>query len=184
MTPEELKIKIADLIASHSDQAAGDIIAASPGDLIGTTPGDLIGAAPGQGPTWEEAGQWPTLIITPDQWLPLAKQLRSDPALDLDFLFCLTCIDWKTHFTMVYHLRSNIYHHTLVIKAKLDRADPEIASVTPVWHTAEFHEREVYDLFGVHFQHHPDLRRLLLTDEWEGYPLRKDYEDPVNMIKL
>jgi NADH-quinone oxidoreductase subunit C len=154
MTPEELKIKIADLNAE--------------------TPL----------PTWEEGGQWPTLLIAPEQWLSLATRLRQDAGLDLDFLFCLTCIDWKTHFTMVYHLRSTIYHHTLVIKAKLDRANPEIASVSKLWFTAEFHEREVYDLFGVHFQNHPDLRRLLLTDDWEGYPLRKDYEDPVNMIKL
>lgn len=165
MTPEELKIKIADFIAS---------LAGAPSPVDGVPPS----------PVWEEGGQWPTLMISPAQWLPLARQLRSDPGLDLDFLFCLTCIDWKTHFTMVYHLRSTTHHHTLVIKAKLDRADPEIESVTPIWHTAEFHEREVYDLFGVNFQHHPDLRRLLLTDEWEGYPLRKDYEDPVNMIKL
>lgn len=133
---------------------------------------------------WEEGGQWPTLMIDTFSWLPLAGQLRSVPGLDLDFLFCLTCIDWKTHFTMVYHLRSIRQLHTLVIKAKLDRNRPEIESVSAIWRTAEFHEREVYDLFGVRFLHHPDLRRLLLTDEWIGYPLRKDYEDEVNMIKL
>jgi NADH/F420H2 dehydrogenase subunit C len=132
----------------------------------------------------EEGGEWLTVVIEPAGWLSVAGQLRSTPLLHFDFLFCLTCIDWKTHFTMVYHLRSTVHGHVLVVKAKLDRNKPEIESVSSVWRTAEFHEREVYDLFGVDFLHHPDLRRLLLTDDWNGYPLRKDYEDPVNMIKL
>jgi NADH/F420H2 dehydrogenase subunit C len=132
----------------------------------------------------EEGGEWLTVMIEPASWLQVAGQLRSTPFLHFDFLFCLTCIDWKTHFTMVYHLRSTVHGHVLVVKAKLDRNMPEIESVSSVWRTAEFHEREVYDLFGVNFLHHPDLRRLLLTDDWKGYPLRKDYEDPVNMIKL
>jgi NADH:ubiquinone oxidoreductase subunit C len=85
---------------------------------------------------------------------------------------------------MVYHLSSTTHRHTIVIKAKVDRADARIDSVVDIWKTAEFHEREVYDLFGVRFTNHPDLRRLILTDDFEGYPLRKDYDDPVNMIKL
>ena len=85
---------------------------------------------------------------------------------------------------MVYHFRSTTLGEVLVVKVKLDHHEPEIESVSAIWRTAEFHEREVYDLFGVKFLHHPDLRRLLLTDDWNGYPLRKDYEDPVNMIKL
>lgn len=133
---------------------------------------------------WEEGGEWTTLVTEPASWLTLAEQLRSAPELAFDFLFCLTCIDWKTHFTMVYHLRSTSLEQVLVVKVKLDHHEPEIESVSAIWRTAEFHEREVYDLFGVKFLHHPDLRRLLLTDNWNGYPLRKDYEDPVNMIKL
>ena len=133
---------------------------------------------------FEEGGEWITIVIEPETWLPVAGQLRFTPDLNFDFLFCLTCIDWKTHFTMVYHLRSTIHEHVLVVKAKLDHNEPGIESVSNIWRTAEFHEREVYDLFGVKFLHHPDLRRLLLTEEWNGYPLRKDYEDPVNMIKL
>jgi NADH:ubiquinone oxidoreductase subunit C len=85
---------------------------------------------------------------------------------------------------MVYHFTSTTHFHNIVVKAKLDRNNPEIETVCNIWRTAEFHEREVYDLFGVKFLHHPDLRRLLLTDDWVGYPLRKDYEDPINMIKL
>jgi NADH:ubiquinone oxidoreductase subunit C len=71
-----------------------------------------------------------------------------------------------------------------VVKAKLDHTTPVIKSVSDIWRTAEFHEREVYDLFGVIFIDHPDLRRLFMTEEWKGWPLRKDYEDAVNMIKL
>ena len=104
--------------------------------------------------------------------------------MPFDFLFCLTCVDWKTHFTMVYHLRSKKTNDNIVIKVKLNRDTPEIDTVSDIWRTAEFHEREVFDLFGIIFLQHPDLRRLLLTDDWVGYPLRKDYDDPINMIKL
>jgi NADH:ubiquinone oxidoreductase subunit C len=85
---------------------------------------------------------------------------------------------------MVYHLRSTTHRHEMVVKCQLDRTKPEIESVAWIWRTAEFHEREVFELFGVQFHNHPDLRKLILPDDWEGYPLRKDYEDPVNMIKL
>jgi NADH/F420H2 dehydrogenase subunit C len=132
----------------------------------------------------EETGQWPVLLSEPAAWTETATQLRNNNDLYFDFLFCLTCIDWKTHFTMVYHLRSTVHQHTLVVKIKTDHHEPEVESVARLWRTAEFHEREVYDLFGVRFLNHPDLRRLLLTDDWVGYPLRKDYEDEINMIKL
>lgn len=134
--------------------------------------------------TFEEGNEWLTIYIPPQDWKSIARKLRSDDLFNFDYLFCLTCIDWKTHLTMVYHLTSTTHRHTLVVKAKLEREKPEIETVCDLWRTAEFHEREVYDLFGVIFINHPDLRRLLLTDEWKGYPLRKDYEDPVNMIKL
>src|SRR5689334_20421181 len=133
--------------------------------------------------TFEEA-QWLMVNMEGKDWLPLAEQLRKNPELNFDYMFCLTCVDWKTHMTMVYHLTSRNHKHTVVVKPKVDRNNPEIETVSHIWRTAEFHEREVFDLFGVKFLHHPDLRRLLLTDEWVGYPLRKDYEDPINMIKL
>jgi NADH-quinone oxidoreductase subunit C len=135
--------------------------------------------------TFEEGGQWLNVNIEAKDWLPFAKSLRNNSDLNFDYLFCLTCIDWKTHLTMVYHLESTQYRHTIVIKSKLDRNNPEIESVSQIWRTADFHEREVYDLFGVNFLNHPDLRLLILPDGWEGkFPLRKDFEDPVNMIKL
>ncbi|HQW44850.1 MAG: NADH-quinone oxidoreductase subunit C, partial [Chitinophagaceae bacterium] len=109
----------------------------------------------------------------------------NDNSLFFDYLFCLTCIDWKTHLTMVYHLSSTQHRHNIVVKSKLDRNNPEIETVAHIWKTAEFHEREVYEMFGVNFLHHPDLRLLILPDGWEGKnPLRKDFEDPINMIKL
>jgi NADH-quinone oxidoreductase subunit C len=134
---------------------------------------------------FEEGGQWLTVNIQPNEWLSLAEQLRNDPSLQFDFLFCLTCVDWKTHLTMVYHMDSTIFRHNIVVKAKLDIVHPGIQSVCSIWKTAEFHEREVYEMFGVNFVNHPDLRLLILPDGWEGKnPLRKDFEDPVNMIKL
>ena len=133
---------------------------------------------------FEEGGEWITAFVDASNWKMIAQQLRSEEGFQFDYLFCVTCVDWKTHLTMVYFLTSTTYRHTLVIKAKLDRNNPEIETVSDIWRTAEFHEREVYDLFGVKFLHHPDLRRLLLTDDFNGYPLRKDFEDPINMIKL
>jgi NADH:ubiquinone oxidoreductase subunit C len=135
--------------------------------------------------TFEEGGEWVNVNIDPKDWLSFAATIREEPLLAFDYLFCLTCIDWKTHLTMVYHLSSTTFRHTLVVKAKLDRNNPEIESVSGLWRTAEFHEREVYEMFGVNFLNHPDLRLLILPDGWEGKnPLRKDFEDPVNMIKL
>ncbi len=135
--------------------------------------------------TFEDGGEWVTVHVEPGSWLSFAQQLRKDPVLSLNYLFCLTCVDWKTHLAMVYHLTSTQFRHNLVVKIKLDRAKPEVETVSQIWRTAELHEREVYEMFGVNFLNHPDLRLLILPDGWEGKnPLRKDFEDPVNMIKL
>jgi NADH-quinone oxidoreductase subunit C len=129
--------------------------------------------------------EWLNMYIDPLQWSSFAKQIRTKENLFFNYLFCLTCVDWKTHLTMVYHLSSLRYHHNIVVKSKLDRTDPQIETVSNIWKTAEFHEREVYELFGVNFINHPDLRLLILPEGWEGKnPMRKDFEDPVNMIKL
>ena len=134
---------------------------------------------------FEENTQWPTMNIESAEWRKLAEELKADNDLAFDYLFCVTCVDWKTHLTMVYHLSSTVHRHTIVVKAKIsDRDNAKIESVYNIWATAELNEREAYDLFGVHFTNHPDLRRLFLTDDWVGYPLRKDYEDPINIIKL
>lgn len=156
MTNEELKIQLAEILPAAIMEDA---------------------AIPGPG--------WLTVNIEPGDLLPFAQQLRHHETLRFDFLFCLTCIDWKTNLTMVYHFRSTLFHHNMVVKVKLDTTKPEIETVAHIWRTAEFHEREVYEMFGVHFLNHPDLRLLILPDGWEGKnPLRKDFEDPVNMIRL
>jgi NADH-quinone oxidoreductase subunit C len=141
---------------------------------------ELLAAA-----TYDETGEWLTVSVDAKEWLPLARQLRHHHDLQLDYLFCVTCIDWKTHLTMVYHLSSTIFRHNIVFKAQLDKDIPEIESVSHIWRTAEFHEREAYEMFGVDFLNHPDLRLLILPDGWEGRnPMRKDFDDPVNMVKL
>jgi len=134
--------------------------------------------------TFEEGGEWLNVNVESTDLKSFAQKLRESTSLNFDYLFCLTCIDWKTHLTMVYHLSSTTFRHTIVVKSKLDRTVPVIETVCDIWRTAEFHEREVFELFGVTFSNHPDLRKLILPDEWEGFPLRKDYEDPINMIKL
>ena len=134
--------------------------------------------------TFADGGEWLQMETAPQHWKQFASALKQSPGFDFDYLFCLTCVDWKTHLTMVYHLTSTVHRHNIVVKVKLDRTTPEIETVCDLWRTAEFHEREVYELFGVNFLNHPDLRKLILPDDWEGYPLRKDYEDPINMIKL
>ena len=133
--------------------------------------------------SFDETGEWLNILVDPTLWKQLAKDLRQSP-MQFDYLFCLTCVDWKTHMTMVYHLSGTTHRHTIVVKANVDRTNPQIETVSDIWRTAEFHEREVFELFGVQFINHPDLRKLILTDDFEGYPLRKDFEDPINMIKL
>jgi NADH:ubiquinone oxidoreductase subunit C len=135
--------------------------------------------------TFEEGGEWININVEANDWLSFAEKLRHEETLYFDYLFCLTCIDWSTHLTMVYHLSSTKFRHNIVVKIKLDRNNPEIESVSKIWRTADFHEREVYEMFGVIFLNHPDLRLLILPDGWEGKnPMRKDFEDPINMIRL
>ena len=135
--------------------------------------------------TFDESGEWLNMNTTAGNFLKTAELLRNNTTLNFDYLFCLTCVDWKTHLTMVYHLTSTDHRQPVVIKVQLDRNKPEIETVSHIWKTAEFHEREVYEMFGVNFLNHPDLRLLILPDGWEGRnPMRKDFEDPVNMIKL
>lgn len=133
----------------------------------------------------DDSGEWINCNISSTDLIAITNQLRHEDEFNFDYLFCLTCIDWKTHLTMVYHLSSTTHHHNIVLKSKLDRENPQIETVSHIWRTAEFHEREVYEMFGVNFLNHPDLRLLILPDGWDGKnPMRKDFEDPINMIKL
>jgi len=112
----------------------------------------------------------------------LAKQLCENENTKFDFLFCLTGVDYGKELGVVYHLRSTEYNHSIVLKTRTnDRERPVLDSVYDIWKTAEFHEREVFDLLGIKFKGHPDLRRLFLESSW-GYPLRKDYVDDINIV--
>jgi NADH-quinone oxidoreductase subunit C len=134
--------------------------------------------------TYDEAGEFLNVMAAPADFRKLMRTLIENKAFDFNYLFCLTCIDWKTHLVMVYHLLSKTLKHTLVIKVKIDNTiNPQIETVSDLWKTAIFHEREVFDLFGVNFTDHPDMRRLLLDEGWNGYPLRKNYVDE-NMIEI
>lgn len=134
--------------------------------------------------SYDETGEFLNVTIASQELLPLMNELRSKSETDFNYLFCLTCVDWKDHLMMVYHLLSKTHQHTLVIKAKItDIVNPQIETVCNIWRTAEMLEREVFDLFGVKFINHPDLRRLFLSDDWPGHPLRKNYVDE-NMISL
>ena len=135
--------------------------------------------------TFDETGEWLNITIESKDWLTFAGQLHNDASLYFDYLFCVTCADWKTHLNMTWHLSSTKYRHNIVVKTNLDRNNPEIETVSHIWRTADFNEREAYEMFGVNFLNHPDLRLLILPDGWEGRnPMRKDFEDAINMIKL
>ncbi len=134
--------------------------------------------------TFDETGEFLMAFFTPDVFLTQMKELRCATDLNFDYLFCMTAIDWKDNFTAVYHLSSTPFRHALVVKVKLtDKENPVLDSVAGIWKGANFLEREVYDLMGIRFNGHPDLRRLILEDDWIGHPLRKDYADE-NMIEL
>lgn len=118
-------------------------------------------------------------LVKKERIVEVCRFLKTEPGLELDFLEDLTAIDWpkRNAIEIVYHLLSYKHRHGIVLKVELDRAAPVLATVETVWKTANWFEREVYDLFGVDFTGHPDLRRLLLPDDWVGHPLRKDYEE-------
>jgi len=119
-----------------------------------------------------------TVTLKREALLRICDFLRDDPEYSFRFLVDVTAVDYndKTpRFVMVYHLLSHELNQRLRLKVPLEGEEPEIETVTTVWPTANWHEREVYDLFGISFLNHPDLRRILLPDSWDCHPLRKDY---------
>ena len=122
--------------------------------------------------------QYPEFILPADKLYEVAKMLKENQQTKMDYLFSLTAADRKDGLNMIYHLTSTEYHHTVVLRVILaDKENPMVATVSDLLSAAEYLEREVFDLFGIKFENHPDLRRLFLDDEWVGYPLRKDYKD-------
>lgn len=131
----------------------------------------------------------PHVIVAAEQWHAVALLLRDDPRLAMNMLRCLSAIDLhpEPQIELVYDLVSmrpgganGCWQNasTLAVKVRVARADSHVATVSDVWPAAEWHEREAYDLLGVTFDGHPDLRRILCPDDWVGHPLRKDYEFP------
>jgi NADH-quinone oxidoreductase subunit C len=114
--------------------------------------------------------------------LEIVRFLKEDPKLDFDFLADLTAVDYlgkkDPRFEAVYHQLSWQSHRRIRVKVPVPEDQPEVDSLTPLWKGANWLEREVWDMFGIRFRGHPDLRRILLYEEFRGYPLRKDY--PVN----
>jgi NADH:ubiquinone oxidoreductase subunit C len=127
--------------------------------------------------------QYLELIVPLERWHDVAIELSRNPEFAFDYLFCHTGVDLPDCFMMVYHLESTTLGHQLVVKVKTGgRVDPSVDTVSDIWAAAEFYEREVYDLLGVRFNNHNDMRRLFLDDDW-GFPLRKDYRDDINIIE-
>ncbi len=129
--------------------------------------------------------QFLTAEVSSENVHALISELKNNSDTSFDYMFCQTGIDFPEHIEVLYHLRNTQNNSEIVIKAKIeDRENPSIDSVFDLYKTADFHEREIFDLFGVKFNNHPDLRRILLDDEWEGHPLRKDYVDEINIVEL
>jgi NADH:ubiquinone oxidoreductase subunit C len=125
-----------------------------------------------------ENKQFPEFIATPEGIHSLCQLLRENPETKMDYLFCQTALDRKDGFHVVYHLTSTDLGHCLMLRTILsDKVNPEVVTVSDLWKAAEYYEREIFDLFGIKFINHPDLRRIFLDDDWVGYPLRKDYKD-------
>ena len=121
----------------------------------------------------------PFVRIAPSAMKEIALFLRDDNRMLFNVLMCLSGVDYPGgKLGVVYHLHAMKLNHTITLKTEVARDNPHVASVESVWKTANWHEREAFDLFGIVFDGHPDLRRILLPDDWEGYPLRKDYQVP------
>lgn len=131
----------------------------------------------------EEESQFLNISVAPQLLHDLMRKLKENQKTHFDYLFCLSGVDYGKELGVVYHLESTVHRHILVVKVQTsDRENPIFDSVQDLWATANFHEREVHDFFGIKFKGHPNMKVLFLPEGWEGYPLRKDYVDDVNMV--
>jgi len=117
-----------------------------------------------------------SLLVKAESLLPVATYLKTTPGLDFDYLTSITAVDYYDYFEVVYQLTSIEHNHSLVVKARCyGRENLALPSVVSLWRAADFQEREIYDLMGIGFDGHPNLKRIVLWEGFEGYPLRKDY---------
>ncbi|MBI5509938.1 MAG: NADH-quinone oxidoreductase subunit C [Deltaproteobacteria bacterium] len=133
--------------------------------------GDAIGALTTENPD-------PFVVVDRKALVEICKFLKTDPDLELDFLVSISGLDLKEKMVAVYHLWGYKHRHGMVLKVECPPTDLVLPSVTSVWRAANWHEREQFDLFGFTFTGHPDLRRLLLPEDWVGHPLQKSYVYP------
>ncbi|HEY4687157.1 MAG TPA: NADH-quinone oxidoreductase subunit C [Candidatus Subteraquimicrobiales bacterium] len=117
----------------------------------------------------------PVLTVKKEHLLEVAKELKTNNKFSFDHLSFVTVVDHLDRFELIYVLNSYKHHHSLFLKTNLPRENPEAPSVVHLWETADFHEREVYDLYGVKFAGHPGLKRILLAADFPGHPFRKDH---------
>jgi NADH-quinone oxidoreductase subunit C len=117
-----------------------------------------------------------SLLLKAESLLPVATYLKNTPGLDFDYLTAITAVDYCDYFEVVYQLTSIQHNHSLVLKARCyERENPSLPSVVSLWRGADFQEREIYDLMGIIFEGHPNLKRIVLWEGFEGHPLRKDF---------
>ena len=120
------------------------------------------------------------LWVRPEELPEVLGFLKNEPALELNYLNSISAVDYIDHFEVIYHLTSFAHNHSAVIKANVaGRDNPTIPSVVGIWQGADFQEREIWDLMGIHFQGHPNLKRIMLWEGFPGHPLRKDFQDTV-----
>jgi NADH-quinone oxidoreductase subunit C len=126
----------------------------------------------------EDGKVTPWIIVSPDVLLDACKFLRDEDELDFNTLMCLSGVHYQKEekLGITYHIHSTNLKHSLTLKAIVPESNPHLPSVESIWKTANWHEREAYDMVGIVFEGHPDLRRILSPDDWEGHPLRKDYQ--------
>jgi NADH-quinone oxidoreductase subunit C len=120
-----------------------------------------------------------TAVVTRERVVEIAEFLRDDPELQFDMPIDCTCVDWQgrrePRFEVIYHLYSMQRHHRVRVKMRVAEQDPTCPSLTPTWRGLNWHEREAWDMYGVRFIGHPNLKRVLMYEEFTGHPLRKDY---------
>jgi NADH-quinone oxidoreductase subunit C len=117
-------------------------------------------------------------VLKKESLVAVCRWLKEEPELAFDLCSCISGTDDTKDLWVVYHLYSIPKNQRAVLKVNVGRENPSLPSVSEVWRAADWHERETYDMYGIRFEGHPDLRRILLPEDWEGYPLRKDYEFP------
>lgn len=135
-----------------------------------------IQAKYGQGSTLVGEGNQQALLVETDCLLELLQELKTGAAYRYNMLRNVTAVDYKEYLEVIYHLYSLPLRRFITIKTRCTAEDPRVPSVTPIWPSANFQEREIYDLLGITFTGHPDLRRILMPDEFTGHPLRKSFQ--------